>query len=189
MQQTVEDYKKENRQLSNKVKQLTNGTIKELQRKVGEKENEVEVLKEMVRSGQLQIKGKDRELDHYKRKVERMLKKGYVDKIQASYPPKVSNYDYNTHQEAYYTGVEEDGDYEGAGANNDIQFYDASEFAGRVPDDEITQSQGEGKSLMLPEISTKSGIPSQQHKNQSKISNAIFDNDFSEQRMSKGILN
>ena len=80
--QQNDDMKKENKALSNKLKQLQNGPLKELQQKVHDKDGEIEVLKEMVRSAQLQLKSKENENSRLMIKIKRMMKEGYVEKMK-----------------------------------------------------------------------------------------------------------
>ena len=56
--------------------------MKDLNKKVRDKETEVEVLKEMVKSAQLQLKGKENEVLRLTKQIKRMQREGYVDKMQ-----------------------------------------------------------------------------------------------------------
>jgi len=51
--------KKKLMQAEVKIRQLTQATVKDLKRKVKEKQNEIEVLKEMVKSTSGSLKAKD----------------------------------------------------------------------------------------------------------------------------------
>jgi hypothetical protein len=51
--------KKKLAQAEVKIRQLTQATIKDLKRKMKEKQNEIEVLKEMVKSSSGSLKAKD----------------------------------------------------------------------------------------------------------------------------------
>ena len=64
-----EEFRKENTKLSAKLKQIQTIQMKDLNRKIREKDSEIDVLKEMVKSGQLQIKGKDQEIGRMKAKI------------------------------------------------------------------------------------------------------------------------
>ena len=54
-----------------------------MQKRLKDRESEVEVLKEMLRSAQLQAKSKDNEIQRMQKKIGRMVKEGYVEKMQA----------------------------------------------------------------------------------------------------------
>ena len=54
-----------------KIRQLTQATLKDLKAKVKEKDAEIEVLKEMVKSANMQAKAKDTDIDRLKKKLRR----------------------------------------------------------------------------------------------------------------------
>lgn len=62
-----------------------------MQKKLRDKDSELEVLKEMIRSAQLQAKGKDNEIQRLEKKIKRMVKEGYVEKMQAYQGPRAVN--------------------------------------------------------------------------------------------------
>ena len=76
-----DELKKENASLSSKLKQIQTIQMKELNRKIQEKDSEIDVLKEMVKSGQLQIKGKEQEMGRLRAKIQRIMNEGVVDKV------------------------------------------------------------------------------------------------------------
>ena len=83
MMQANEDLKKENQKISLKLRQIQTTQIKDLQKRMRDKDSEIEVLKEMLRSSQLQSKSKDNEIQRLQKKINRMTKEGYVEKMQA----------------------------------------------------------------------------------------------------------
>ncbi len=52
-------------------------------KKLKDKDSELDVLKEMLRSAQMQNKGKENEIQRLQKKINRMVKEGYVEKMQA----------------------------------------------------------------------------------------------------------
>ena len=58
----MEDMHRENKKLALKLKVVTQTQVKDMQKRVKERENETSVLKEMLRSTQLQMRGKDNEI-------------------------------------------------------------------------------------------------------------------------------
>lgn len=54
-----------------KIKQLTNATIKDLKTQIKEKSAEVEILKEMVKSSNMQVKAKDIDIQRLNKKLGR----------------------------------------------------------------------------------------------------------------------
>jgi len=55
-----------------KIRQLTQATLKDMRTKVKEKNAEIEVLKEMVKSANTQIKAKDVDITRLKKRLQRM---------------------------------------------------------------------------------------------------------------------
>ena len=56
-----------------KLRQLTQATLKDLKAKVKDKNAEIEVLKEMVKSANMQAKSKDIDVSRLKKKVQRLM--------------------------------------------------------------------------------------------------------------------
>ena len=52
-----------------KIRQLTQATLKDMKQKVKEKNAEIEVLKEMVKSANTQIKAKDTDITRLKKRL------------------------------------------------------------------------------------------------------------------------
>ena len=65
-----------------KIRQLTQATLKDLKAKVKEKDAEIEVLKEMVKSANMQAKAKDGDIDKLKKRLQR---KGLPDDTASNY--------------------------------------------------------------------------------------------------------
>ena len=60
-----------------KLRQITQTTIKDFKGKIKDKQNEIEVLKEMVKSSNMQAKAKDIDIQRLTKKIQRMEK--FVD--------------------------------------------------------------------------------------------------------------
>jgi chromosome segregation ATPase len=67
--QQADEQKKKLLQAEVKIRQLTQATLKDLKAKVKEKDAEIEVLKEMVKSSNLQNQAKDKDLDRLKKRL------------------------------------------------------------------------------------------------------------------------
>ena len=59
-----------------KIRQLTQATVKDLKNKIKEKNAEIEVLKEMVKSSNIQAKSKESDLQRLQKKIARLEKGG-----------------------------------------------------------------------------------------------------------------
>ena len=59
-----------------KIKQLTQATLKDLKASLKERSAEVDVLKEMVKSSNIQVKSKDMDIQRLNKKMERMGNRG-----------------------------------------------------------------------------------------------------------------
>lgn len=81
MVESNSELKRENKALCKKIKQLQASTIKDLNKKLTDRDTEIAVLKEMIKSAQLETKGKENEIGRLERKIKRMLTEGYVDKM------------------------------------------------------------------------------------------------------------
>lgn len=57
-----DDHRKKLLQAEVRIRQLTGATIKDLKKKLKEKDTEIEVLKEMVKSANIQAKAKDTDI-------------------------------------------------------------------------------------------------------------------------------
>ena len=75
--QEGEDSRKKLLQAEVKIRQLTQATLKDLKNKVKEKDAEIEVLKEMVKSSNIQAKAKETDLQRLIKKLERYEKGSY----------------------------------------------------------------------------------------------------------------
>lgn len=60
-----------------KIRQLTQATLKDLKAKLKEKDAEIEVLKEMVKSSNIQAKAKETDLSRLQKKLDRYERGGY----------------------------------------------------------------------------------------------------------------
>lgn len=60
--QESDDHRKKLLQAEVKIRQLTQATLKDLKKKIKEKDTEIEVLKEMVKSSNITAKSKDTDM-------------------------------------------------------------------------------------------------------------------------------
>lgn len=67
--QQGDESKKKLLQAEVKIRQLTQATLKDMKQKVKEKNAEIEVLKEMVKSANTQIKAKDTDINRLKKRL------------------------------------------------------------------------------------------------------------------------
>ena len=70
--QQGDESKKKLLQAEVKIRQLTGATLKDMKQKVKEKNAEIEVLKEMVKSANTQIKAKDTDINRLKKRLQRL---------------------------------------------------------------------------------------------------------------------
>ena len=63
------------------MRQLQGTVIKDLNRKVKERDSEIEVLKDMIKSVQIELKGKENECFRLMKKINRMVRDGFVEKM------------------------------------------------------------------------------------------------------------
>ena len=68
-----------------KIRQLTQATVKDLKGKVKEKTAEIEVLKEMVKSANMQVKAKDTDIDRLKKRLSRKGGAASVEDTASNY--------------------------------------------------------------------------------------------------------
>ena len=80
MEETLAETKKKLMQAEVKIRQLTQATLKDLKSKLKEKVNEVEVLKEMVKSSTNSLKAKDIDNQRLNKRVNRLEKLVEVSK-------------------------------------------------------------------------------------------------------------
>lgn len=74
--QESDDNRKKLLQAEVKIRQLTQATVKDLKKKIKEKDTEIEVLKEMVKSSNIQAKAKETDMQRLQKKVEKFEKGG-----------------------------------------------------------------------------------------------------------------
>lgn len=74
--QDGEDTRKKLLQAEVKIRQLTQATLKDLRMKIKEKDAEIEVLKEMVKSSNIQAKSTATDLQRLQKRLERVEKGG-----------------------------------------------------------------------------------------------------------------
>ena len=74
------EMKKKLMQAEVKIRQLTQATIKDLKIKIKQKTNEVEVLKEMVKSGSAMLKSKDQDNQRLQKRITRLEKLTEINK-------------------------------------------------------------------------------------------------------------
>lgn len=83
LRRTIEssaEMKKKLMQAEVKIRQLTQATVKDLKRKVKEKQSEIEVLKEMVKSTSGSLKAKDIDNQRLQKRVDRLEKMVEINK-------------------------------------------------------------------------------------------------------------
>lgn len=68
--ESVAESKKKLLQAEVKIRQLTGATVKDLKMNVKQKQNEIDVLKEMVRASSAQLKAKDNDISHLHERVQ-----------------------------------------------------------------------------------------------------------------------
>ena len=117
-----DDLKKEIRDLNKKLKTIQNTTIRELNNKLKEKDVEIDVLKGMIKSIQTQNKGKDNEIMHLKKRIERMIKEGYIEKMGVPPSPLAKMNHYKTQL---------DGDSSISGNNHNFEFKSNQKLGGK----------------------------------------------------------
>ena len=75
--QEGEDNRKKLLQAEVKIRQLTQATLKDLKTKLREKDAEIDVLKEMVKSSNISAKAKETDLSRLQKKLERYERGGF----------------------------------------------------------------------------------------------------------------
>ena len=74
--QIADESRKKLLQAEVKLRQLTQATLKDLKAKVRDKNAEIEVLKEMVKSANMQSKSRDIDVSRLQKKINRLQKDG-----------------------------------------------------------------------------------------------------------------
>lgn len=80
MTESTAETKKKLMQAEVKIRQLTQATVKDLKTKVKEKQNEIEVLKEMVKSSSSSLKAKDIDINRMQKRIIRLEKLVEINK-------------------------------------------------------------------------------------------------------------
>eukprot|EP00347_Sterkiella_histriomuscorum_P021852 403332543 len=208
-----EDLKKENQKLGLKLRQIQTTQIKDMQKKLRDKDSELEVLKEMIRSAQLQNKGKDNEIQRMQKKINRMIKEGYVEKMQAYMGQRPNNNHLQQHHVSNHRGPTGAIDVE----DLDIKMNDTQQTMDEIDDEEEGQDfyDNDGinnrdddveeravrvklmgkKDFILPDISQKSGssqvnsmlengLGNNRKSHKDLHHNVLFDQELDEQNIS-----
>lgn len=74
MSDSTSELKKKLMQAEVKIRQLTQATVKDLKVKIKQKQNEIEVLKEMVKSSGNSLKAKDIDIQRLNKRIHRLEK-------------------------------------------------------------------------------------------------------------------
>ena len=74
MTESAAETKKKLMQAEVKIRQLTQATVKDLKTKVKEKQNEINVLKEMIKSSSSSLKAKDIDIQRLNKRNQRLEK-------------------------------------------------------------------------------------------------------------------
>ena len=80
MTESAAETKKKLMQAEVKIRQLTQATVKDLKTKVKEKQNEINVLKEMIKSSSSSLKAKDIDLQRLTKRNQRLEKMVEINK-------------------------------------------------------------------------------------------------------------
>jgi chromosome segregation ATPase len=80
MTESAAETKKKLMQAEVKIRQLTQATVKDLKQKVKEKQNEINVLKEMIKSSSSSLKAKDIDIQRLNKRVQRLEKLVEINK-------------------------------------------------------------------------------------------------------------